>query len=326
MVDENLHDKIEQYLLGQLPPDEAARMEVGIAEDPALAEQVALQRLGLMGMQRLAAAGMRAKFDEWDADMDSPSASPSPPDTAPPPPGNPWIWATFALLLLSAAGAFWYYGQIKKERGEREQERRQIAFRDSMIAVLQAGYREKAAELEALTVKPRGDSLTLLEIKRLQDELGRKDKALRELEQRRPAGNRQVAMRLAPPPPAVRGGWDDSDTVLGAAREAFDKRDYNEAIRLLKGISSGDPRQVQVTQMLPYALFYAGRFQESIPAFLNLWEQDEDDEMMNAQGYLMLCYIAEGKMLEAKQMQLVIMQNRGHKFYETAVEAGNEIK
>ena len=326
MVDENLHDKIEQYLLGQLPQEEAAKLEDEIAANPALAEQVTLQRLGFMGIQRLAATKMRAKFDEWDADMDSPSASSSARNTAPSPGRNPWVWITFALLLLSAAGAFGYYRQIKKERGKREQERRQIAFRDSMIAVLQAGYREKAAQLEALTVKPGGDSLTLLEIKRLREELDRKEKALRKLEQRRPAANRQIAMQLAPPPTQFGSRGDEDDPVLDAAKQAYEKHDYNEAVRLLKNISPSDPRQAQVAQRLPYALYYAGRFEEAIPAFLKLWEMDEDNEAMNAQGFLLLCYIAEGKMLEARQMRLVIMQNRGHKFYKTAEEAGKNIQ
>lgn len=326
MVDDSLHDKIEQYLLGQLSPDESARLEADMAADPALAEQVALQRLGLMGMQRLAAAGMRAKFDEWDADLDVPPPTTSPPHAEPASARNPWIGSTIALLLLLTAGALWHFGQINKERGEREQERRQIAFRDSMIAVLQADYRARAAELEALMrAKPGSDSLALLEIKRLRDELERKDKALRELEQRRPAGNKQVAMRLAPPPTRLRGSGDD-DPILGAARQAYEKPDYDEAVRLLKSIPPGDPRQAQVTQMLPYALFYAGRFQESIPAFVNLWEQDEDNEAMNAQGYLLLCYIAEGKMAEARQIRLVILKYPRHKFYKTAIEAEKEIR
>ncbi|GAB4500444.1 MAG: hypothetical protein OHK0019_38880 [Saprospiraceae bacterium] len=318
MADERLHDTIEKYLLGQLSKEESSRLEADMAADPILFEQVEIQRLALMGMRRLAAADMKEKFTRWDKELDA--------QRLPPPNLNIWIWITGILLLLLTVGAFWHFTQLKKEHRDLEREQRKIAFRDSMIAVLQAAYREKATELEALIAQPGGDSLTLVEIKRLRDELDRKDKALRELEQRRPTGNRQVAMRLAPPPPAVRGAGDDSDTELGAARKAFDKPDYNEAIQLLKSIPPGDPRQVQVTQLLPYALFYAGRFQEAIPAFLNLWEQDEDNEATNAQGYLLLCYIAEGKMLEAKQMQLVIMQNPRHKFYQTAVEAGKEIR
>ncbi len=324
MADENLHDKIENYLLGKLPPEEVSRLETDIAADTALAEQVALQRLGLMGMQRLAATGMGAKFDQWDADLDAPQATDSPPVKT----RNPWIWVASALLLLLTAGAFWHFRQMKKERSEEEQERLQIAFRDSMIAVLQTDYREKSVALETLKAKVgiSGDSLRLLEIKQLREELDRKDKVLRELEQRRTKGNKQMAIRLAPLPTQVRGSWDNDDFVLSAARQAYENTDYNEAVRLLKSIPPGDPRKAQVTQMLPYALFYAERFQEAIPSFLNLWEQDQDFEEMNAQGYLMLCYIAEGKTLEAKQMQLVIIKNKQHKFYQTALEVGKEIK
>lgn len=327
MVDENLHDKIERYLLGQLPPDEAGRLEADMAADPALADQVALQRLALAGMQRLVAREMRARFDQWDAELDAPTETASPPG-----PGalltNPWAWATGILLLLLAVGAFWHFNQMEKMRGMADRENRDLALRDSMIAVLRADYEEKARLLETLLSEPSAgnDSLARLEIKRLREELARKDRALRDLERQRSPGNAQIAMRLAPPPPRMRGSGDDADAVLGAAKAAFDKPDFDEALRLLKNIPAADPRQAQVAQMLPYALFYAGRYREAIPAFLNLWEQDADNEAMNAQGYLMLCYIAEGNTQEARQMQLVIMQNSKHKFYKTAEEAGKEIR
>ena len=325
MVDETLHDRIEQYLLGQLPPSEAVRIEADMAADPALADQVALQRLTLMGMQRLAARDMRAHFDQWDADIEAPVETPSPPvGTA----RSPWAWATIALLLLLAAGAFWHFEQLQKLRAAQDAEHRQVTFRDSMIAVLQADYREKAQALEALLTAPgtSADSLTRLEIKRLREELERKNQALRELERRRSPGNPQIAMRLAPPPPRTRGGGANADAVMGAAKAAFDKANYAEAARLLQDIPAADPRQVQVVQMLPYALFYAGQYREAIPAFLNLWEQDADNETMNAQGYLLLCHIAVGNRLEARQMRLVILQNPKHKFYKEAEAAGEALR
>jgi tetratricopeptide (TPR) repeat protein len=328
MVDENLHDKIEQYLLGQLSSEATARLEAEMAADPALADQVALQRLALMGIQRLAARDMRVRFDQWDAEIDDPPSTPTPPE-APITAGNPWIWTTIATLLLLIAGAFWHFDQIGQERTAQERERRELALRDSLIAVLQQDYQQKTDELKALLETPgsRKDSLALLEIKRLREELNRKDQSLRELENRRPAGKPQIALRLAPPAGMLtRGAGDEADKTLAAAKKAFGKPDFKEAVRLLKSIPANDPRQAQVVQLLPYALFYAGQYQEAIPAFLQLWELDEDNEYMYAQGYLLLCYIAEGKMLEARQIRLVIMNNPGHKFYDMANEAGKEIR
>jgi len=327
MVDENLHDKIEQYLLGQLPPDEAARLEADMAADPALADQVALQRLALAALQRLAAREMRARFDQWDAELDTPTETASPPG-----PGailtNPWAWATGILLLLLVVGAFWHFNQLAKLQGMADRENRALVLRDSMIEALRNDYEDKAQALEALLSAPGAgdDSLAKLEIKRLREELERKDKALRELERRRSPGNAQIAMRLAPPPPRMRGGADDADAVLGAAKTAFDKPDFNEAVRLLKSIPAADTRQAQVAQMLPYALFYSGRYREAIPAFLNLWEQDEDNEAMNAQGYLLLCHIAEGNVQEARQLRLVILQNPKHKYHKIALEVTENLR
>lgn len=325
MADEQLHDRIEQYLLGQLPADAAARFEAEMAADPALAKQTALKRLALMGMQRRAARDMRARFEQWDAETDDP-----PSEAAPPPKGkiNPWFWTTIALLLLLAAGAFRYWGQTHKERNKQEQERRQIAMRDSLIDVLKADFRNKARALDSLLAVQNagGDSLTHQKIKRLRDELEQKDKTLRELERRRFAGKPQIAMQLAPAPPRLRGAQDDPDAVLRAAKTAFGQSDFKEAARLLNSIPAGDPRQAQVTQMLPYALFYAGKYREAIPAFLNLWEQDEENEAANAQFYLLLCYVAEGNMQDARQMRLVILQNPKHKFYKTAKDLAGTIR
>lgn len=319
MADEHLHNTIEKYLLGELPPAESARLEADMAADPALFEQVEIQRLGLMGMRRLAAADMREKFAKWDEDLDAP-----PPSSSPPANRNFWIWATITLLLLLTAGAFWHFWQAEKWREMQERERQEIVKRDSLIAVLRADYQQKTEELAALLEKSgsRKDSLSMLKIKHLQEELDRKEKALRDLEGRRSARNPQIAMQFAPPSnTATRGRGESADPTLAAAQKAYDTRDFTEAVRLLKSIPPNDPRQEQVVQMLPYALFYAGRFQQAIPEFLNLWEKD-DFEAMNAQGYLLLCYIAEGKTLEARQLRLNILRDPNPKFHQMA----NELK
>jgi tetratricopeptide (TPR) repeat protein len=323
MADEALHDRIEQYLLGKLPADEAARFEAEMATDSALADQVALQRLALMGMQRLAARDMRTRFEQWDTETDDPPSEAAPPSKAP---INLWFWTSMVLLLLLAAGAFRYFGQIVPERNKQEQQDREIAVRDSLIEALRADYREKAMALDSLLViqGAGSDSLTRLEIKRLREELEQRDQTLRELERRRSAGKPQIARQVAPAPPRFRGDQDNS--VLGKARQALEGGKFEEAVRLLKSIPAADPGQAQVTQIFPYALFYAGKYREAIPAFLKLWEQDPDNEAMNAQGYLMLCYVAEGNLQEARQMRLVILQNPKHKFYKTAKDLAEAVR
>ncbi len=327
MADKNLHDTIEKYLLGELIPSEREQLEADIAIDAKLFKQVEIQRLALLGIRRLAAADMYGNFDKWDKEIDTPS-SPSPPAETKTT-GKVWIWASTTLLLLLLAGAIWHFGEIKKIKNTQQQENQEIARRDSIIMALRAEFQQKEEELSDLLKRTElgKDSTLNAEIKRLREELDQKDKAMRALESRNTQGSRQFAMQLAQKSNmSTRGDIGSDDPTLAAANKAYNNSKFEEAIRLLNSIPKNDPRQAQVVQLMPYALFYAQRFQQAIPVFINLWEQDPDFEAMNAQGYLLLCYIAEGKSLEARQMRLTILQNPKHKYYKWANEATSILK
>lgn len=318
MIDEQLRDTIEKYLFGELSKAESERLEADMTTDPALLEQVEIQRLGLMGMRRLAAADLKEKFARWEEELDAP------PPASPPSRRNPWIWATIALLLLLTAGAFRHFWQTEKSRKTREKEKREIAQRDSLVIALQAGYRQKEDSLSALLNTPRAsqDSFFMAEIKRLKKELHLKDQALRDLEGRLSAHNQQIAKLLSPPPPdrKTRNNSGDDDPALAAAKKAYNAADFEEAVRLLNEILKNDPQQAQAKELLPYALFYAGYFREAIPAFVDLWERHQDykSTTMDAEGYLLLCYIAEGRTLEARRMRLILLENPEHPHHEMA--------
>lgn len=308
MTDPNLRDRIEQFLFGQLPPEEAARFEADIAADPTLAKQVALQRLALMGIQRLAAREMREQFERWDAETpDEPIAK-----------GNPWRWISLVLVGLLGITGYQYLHTKASLQQVRELERQQIAARDTLIAELQADYQRTAIMLDSLVTVGRKLGVHADDIKRLRLELDKKDERLRALERQRSKGRPQVAMLAAPPPPRFRGSGEVSNPAIRRARTAFDNSDYEEAVRELTALRVDDPGQTQAQLLLPYALFYAGRFNEAIPAFIVLWETDPDNETMNAQGYLLLCHVGAGNVREARQLQLTILQHPKHKFYATA--------
>jgi tetratricopeptide (TPR) repeat protein len=308
MTDPYLRDRIEQFLLGQLPPEEAARLEVDIASDPALAKQVALQRLALMGMQRLAARDMREHFERWDAEMpDKPGEN-----------GKLWRWATIVLAVLLGTAVYQYQQTKNAFQKAQELEQRQIAARDTLIAALRADYQRTAVTLDSLLTADRKQGIPADDTKRLRLELDKKEERLRALERQDSRGRPQVAMLAAPPPPRFRGSGEAVNPVIRRARTAFDNSDYDEAVQQLTTLGADDPSQAQVRLLLPYALFYAGRFNEAIPAFIALWETDPDNETMNAQGYLLLCHIAVGNVREARQLQLTILQQPKHKFYATA--------
>ncbi len=71
MDEDLLHEKIEAYLLGQLPADEVEAFASRIAADAGLAKQVEIQRAALLGLERLAERSLHAQFNRWDKTLDA---------------------------------------------------------------------------------------------------------------------------------------------------------------------------------------------------------------------------------------------------------------
>ena len=88
---------------------------------------------------------------------------------------------------------------------------------------------------------------------------------------------------------------------------------------MLKSIQANDPRQAEVTQRLPYSLFYAKDYSTAVSAFLDLLDADQYEEM-NVQWYLLLCYVANGQKPEIRYLLHSILKNPKHKYYQKAIE------
>jgi tetratricopeptide (TPR) repeat protein len=320
MTDEELHDQIERYLLGNMPAEERIRLETGMATDKRLAEQVALQQLALAGIQRLEAREMRKKFEAWDKEVEDIPNS-----------GNrvhySWLWATFVLTGLLVFGIFMHFNQLQKKHREHLRELETIATRDSLIALLQKDFRELSFSLDSLSHLKNSEKDSSLNAKMIQlrNQLEQRDRILRELERQRNTGKPQMAMRLAPPPVRQRGAGDNTGTDIAKARKAYNEGKFTQAVRLFQLIPAAAPEQAQVTQLLPYALFYAGMYDEAVPAFVKLWESDPANEAMNAQVFLLLCYLANGDKSEARLMRMIIIQQEDHKYLNIAVAVRDSI-
>ncbi|MEZ4942159.1 MAG: hypothetical protein R3D58_14875 [Saprospiraceae bacterium] len=321
MDDQLQHETIEKYLLGQLSRQESDRLEADMAADPALYEQVEIKRLALLGLQRMAGAELGKRFAQWDSELDEGTTT----QEAPPASINIWPWTACLLFLLVLVGIFWHVRQMKAMHDVQQREQREIALRDSIIAVLQAGIDQKQNELTALLAKNESeqDSLTQLETKRLRAELFRLDAALQERQGRKQAIHREIAA-AAPPPPdlTIRGDFGNDDREIKAAAQAFNVGNYSESEKLLKGIPSGDPRQSMVVQALPYALFYQGKYREAAEAFMIL-KQNDRFEATKAEWYLLLCYRGEGWLVHARAMRAEILKNQNHPYYFNAEKIGD---
>lgn len=317
MVDAKLHDRIEKYLLGKLSPTESAKIEAQIASDPTLLEQVEIQRIGLIGLQQLAADDLRRKFAEWDAELDANQAPQPETSTAPKTKINTWMWVSIALFILLAVALVLYFQQLIQSQKTIAHE---IAQRDSVILLLQNEIQQKDAELSVLKEQtPTGnDSLAQKDGSQIRES---QNQAPRDLQKPAPSKKPQIAMQYAPSysAPSLRGDFSSDDPVLDRAVKLFEAQSYSESARVLKSIPGDDPRQAQVNRMLPYALFYGKEFQAAIPAFENLMKIDRF-EVMSAQWHLLLCYVAEGQDDRARKLLDEVLKNPEHKYYKDAVK------
>jgi len=86
MNEDELYDKLERFVRGKLPPDEAAALERDMAKDPDLREQVRLHRLELESHEYLLREKLRQNVRQWIAE-------------APPPDPPSSFWKTWGLPL-----------------------------------------------------------------------------------------------------------------------------------------------------------------------------------------------------------------------------------
>ena len=323
MDDQLLHERIEKYLLGEFSPAEKAQLEAEMAANPALFEQVQIQRLSLMGLQRLAGADLRKKFDRWDQELDD--TPPPPPDA--PPRWNVWFWSTIALLLLLATGVFWHFNQLNAVEAKQAQAQSDIARREALIQNMEADIQQKQTALNNLlsTSQPGADTAAQAEIKRLRAELDRMDQAL--FDQKKGGKPKVQPMAYAfPPPPAFAKRGAGNGDMIQSASEAFDNKRFAAAERLLKSIPPDDEAgQRSVTQILPYALFYNEKYGEAALAFIKLKETDRF-EAKKAEWYMVLCYASEGRDAYTQKALTDILNNPQHPFYQDAQKLQGRLK
>lgn len=322
MVDERLHDRIEKYLLGELSSEERARLEEEMANDPEVREQMEIQKLALMGIKEYAASDMREKFRQWDRELDEKFlAFPTPGDRSAR--FRFLAWAAALLLFLLATLTIMYIQQTKKVRKNEEWKEREMAVRDSLILALKTGILEKQAELNSIR-SDHPDSLFLRELRLLREEVSRMEQKVRELEKLRLLRNKQLALALAPEPessiPLTRGESEGMHPLLDAAFTAYDSARFEDAVNLLQNIPPSDTLlRPGVLQVLPFALFYSGRFKGAAATFTELMNTGRY-EKKRAEGYLMLCHLALDQSMEARKILSSIQKDAAHPFYQQALK------
>jgi|GEM_PF-1807956 len=95
-VEEQLFDRIEDYLRGKMSTAESLAFEQEIAAKPTLAEQVERQRFELMSLEYLLEEDLTAKMAEWAKEPNKASKA-SPKQLY----HSIWVWIALIAILLS---------------------------------------------------------------------------------------------------------------------------------------------------------------------------------------------------------------------------------
>lgn len=286
MVDQPLHEKIEAYLLGQLPPGETADFKKEIESDSQLAEEVELHRLILPVSDRLAELDLHRDFARWRQEMET-----DPPESAPPAKPRNRLPGLIALALLIGAGAFLLWrimeGCVESERAER-----------------------RRIEQALLNAQQENEQLKQ-EKKQLQDDLSAALRPAAPVPKAAPppSGGKQP-IAAAPEPEYVQ--WADeglmayADDMLGSfrTRGGTDKPliekaatslrlgQYREAAAFLRAVKPGDTSiYSRSLEMLAYTQFKRKQYTEAVNTYNKYREHNKDTEKTDWD--LCLFYLAD---------------------------------
>lgn len=266
MIDQALHEKIENYLLGKMTPEEAASFEADIENDPQLAEEVELHRLILPVPDRLAELDLRQDFTRWRDEME-----PDPPPAQPSPQTRYFnIWSAVILLLL-LAGAFgiwqYYETQLAEERSERiriEKELEAEKLRSENLEKETRQLRNDILEMQKSPVIVTPPSPAVVKPPPVPDTLKKEPEyvALADEELIAYADNISETLR-------TRGARSEAkgEELADKADTAIVNKKYRAALNLLTQISSDDPMYPKSREMLAYVYFKRRQYSKAVEAY-----------------------------------------------------------
>lgn len=272
-------ERIEAYLTGQLPPEDAHAFERDMAGDEALATEVEMQRLEHDAMELLLEKRLKSRMADW---KNNPPPNPfeAPTPSPPPPAGNgSWKkWLPFLGLAILVFSGLWYFMQPKDEPVQPNnwpvdnpsapttpQEQPNVPI---------ATDEEKGTDTEPQAPAPNPKN----------------DKP--------PVQQNSRYLALATDNYDVTDfssglkGEGSEKSVFELAAEAFDAKQYAKTIELLAKKEAGNESQVRYLR--GHALFKLKRYGQAATEFKAVAENEFAPDFLSAQWYLALSYLAQG--------------------------------
>jgi len=310
MADDKLIERIEAWLSGNMPPEEAAAFQNEINRNPGLAEEVRLHRLTLQAMQRLSENDLRDKVSGWLEQV----PVEYPPEIRP---RRNWFWPLFALLLLLLAGAWGFAKWIFSKESAHKQE----------ISKLKKQLERQKQQIFEIRQTPGANQALVDSLRREYEKAQQRMKALEAKKPLPGAASPPVASvkkyYTSPRFLALRSTNSDNpqaDTLISAIN-AFNAGDFAPAQNLSLRVVAAEPENWTAVRLLAHAQFNMRQFVEAQKTFqriahINAYKYEAD-------WNIMLCHKALST-VDAREQELYlellarIAANPRHTFHESA--------
>ena len=326
MDDYTLYDRIESYLNGTLSLEETKKFEEDMSNNPKLAEMVNMHRFEWDAMEVLVENDLRGKMATWDTETASP---PSVKEVEKSPFLGVFVnrrfyygLATAASVTLLITAALWLFNKPKTVVPEVVKIEKPVLSVDTPLKTpspyppLPKGQTEKDKPALVETDKKRTNTKTKPS----------------ELPSETPTADDKTYIALAETAynthstpnyedmNASRGSKGDN-TILDEAGKAFDKKDYNQAIALLKNTPVKD-ENFTALEVLAHGYFQNKNYKAALPIFKNLLKLSGKKSHDKSEWYLLLCYLANYNQhtRDFKTLGNKILENKAHGYFDETTQ------
>ncbi len=307
MNHEQLYDKIEAYLKGELSQEEKAAIEKELQTNPALALEHQWQQADLDAMETLLENDLRSKVNQWLAD-DEPPATPQMP--APSPSRASRLWA---IVLLGAAIvlviALW---RMEWWKSGRPADPHHMPAQSEESGQQAPEPAEKPAPSSAPADKPEPRS------EPIDTQTGHKIMAWasRQFEEVYATDDnmRGDAVGTAPSP-------------LADAIAAYRQQQYRQALEMLNKIPSGSGYDIQSLELKAHALYHLKNYREGAAAFAEVASKGLSPYMERAQWNQLMCYAAQYPATQSdfRALLMTLLADSGHAYHQQALELQKQL-
>jgi tetratricopeptide (TPR) repeat protein len=305
--EDNLLIKIDAFLKGHLSKEETAAFAQEIAEDTALSQRVAQQRVHLQALDLLLADDLRAKMNNWETEADTYTDV----DTGKKP-LNGWtiVGLSLGALTLLMLLYFLWIPQNKAAMPANQQASQHDSLNIKQNDILK-NNKDTLQKTPNSTIKPQKQTPSVLDTK-----LDTKKSVVEA--QTLPkdffiTAHEDLAVVLTElENNQVRRG-KEADTLIVESYRLIQQKYYVTALNTLKNAQNTEGVFARAI-----AYFFVGQYLEALPLFDSVAKDSGFAYAETADYYAALCLLADGQKQKAVEHLTKIAQDKGHAYSSKA--------